>query len=170
MCQIVEVEVHVAFTVDVEEGDFAVWVEVCPAHVSVTVFVLVDAFPRLTTFNFPADVGQAVAEAVFVVDLVDHCVLVDVQEVYEVATVCVTVTVALTVTVIVVVLAGLVTVEVVVLVTVVGGGVVIALEVEGEVGVAEVRLELVLDGRVGAPQAPRGSILLLSSVTAAVSA
>lgn len=141
-----------------------------PAHVVVTVFVLVDVgFPRLA-FAFLLDVGQAVAEAVFV--LVDQLVVVDVQVVCEVATVCVTVTVVLSVTVTVVVLAGLVTVDVVVVVTI-AGGVVLALGVvDAELtGVVDAELtELVLDGRFEAPQAPEGSIALSSSVTAAVSA
>lgn len=161
VCQIVEVEVQVVFAVEVwtEEG-FWVWVEVCPAHVVVTVFVLVD-LARLAR-AFLLVVGQAVAEAVLVEEAVDHFVLVDVQVEYEVATVWVTVVVALTVMVMVVVLAGLVMVDVVVIV-VVAGGVMVALWVEV--------VEVVLDGGgTEAPHAPDGSMELVSRVTAAVSA
>lgn len=36
VCQTVDVDVHVAFTVFVLEAAFAVWMDVCPAHVVVT--------------------------------------------------------------------------------------------------------------------------------------
>lgn len=124
-----------------------------------TVFVLVDlAFARLAT-AFLVDVRQDVAEAVFV--LVNQLVVVDVCVVYAVATVCVTVTVALTVTVTVVVLAGLVTVEVLVMVVVAGGVVLV-------VGVVGTALDEVVADE--ALQLPEGSMVLVSSVTAAVSA
>lgn len=168
---LVDVDVCVTFTVLVVFAPpLLPLVTVWPAQVDVTVAVLVVVFlARLSRF---AEVAGH-----FVADLVEYDVVVDVQVVLDVATVDVTVTVLATVTVIVVVLAGLVTVDVLVVVTVTAE--VSDVPADVVVGVTDV-IRLVAEPVVDAeavvelttvpPQLPEGLILLVSSVTAALSA
>jgi hypothetical protein len=131
-------------------------------------------------------VGHFVADAVFVEDLVEYFVVVDVTVIVETWTLWVTVTGTLMV--IVVVLAGFVTVEVVVVVTtggvcvvvvvlktlvgtttVIRGVVRMSVGTETVTGGTSITIAEVEDGDgtgAGAPQAPSTSMRLVSSVTA----